>query len=431
MGEVWLAAHETLGSAVAVKFLRPKAMQDPWIIERFFDEARILATLETRHAVKVLDFGTTESGLPFVVMEYLDGETLAARLARCGALSPASALRILSDAARGLNRAHSAGIVHRDFKPANLFLVVDEDGTTAAKLIDFGVAKRNGALDDSAAREEPASRSSIAIRASCPWPRDREETDDRMPGTLVYMAPEQFGVARTATAESDQWAFAVVAYECLTGVLPFARCPLDEFAVTIKRGELVPATKRKPSLPHAIDAWMSTALSPNPARRFPNMLVCVEALREALTKREIVVPASHASKGAWRAHMRAALGMKMVAGAAACAAITLAGVPSAWLVRVQNAATARVASASGPSAGDTSANVAIDRAASESSSAASSGMVHAHEANEALHAMLGGTIAAASQAPAIRNDRANEPIARGRTERKARRGSTAYRNDPY
>ena len=420
MGEVWLAAHVALGSAVAVKFLRPKAMQDPWIIERFFDEARILATLETRHAVKVLDFGTTESGLPFVVMEYLDGETLAARLARCGELSPSSALRILSDAARGLNRAHSAGIVHRDFKPANLFLVVDEDGTAAAKLIDFGVAKRNGALDDSASRELRASRSSFSIRASCPWPRDREETDDRMPGTLVYMAPEQFGVARMATAESDQWAFAIVAYECLTGVLPFARCPLDEFAVAIKRGEFVPATKRNPALPHAIDAWMSTALSPNPARRFPNMLVCVDALRDALTKREVVVPSSHASKGAWQRHVRAALGMRTLAAAAACAAITLAGVPSAWLVRMQHAAMARAEITPGASAGGAAiAKVAVDRAISD------------HEANEALHAILGGTIAAVSQAPAIRDDRANEPIARGRSERKARRGSTAYRNDPY
>jgi serine/threonine protein kinase len=277
MGEVWLADDEHLGSRVAVKFLRDHLVFDPWAVQRFFAEARIAAKLETRHVVRVLDFGTTGDGLPFVVMEYLDGETLAARLRRTPRLTPATALRILTPIARTLARAHALGVVHRDVKPENVFLALDDDGAATPKLIDFGVAKILGGDD---------------AFSSCPSEtlpsgelRPLDETDNRVLGTPPYMAPEQCGSIPDATPASDQWSFGVVAYECLTGAKPFPRMKRSEMYRVLQFGRFVPPSRVNPALPPELDRWMRIVLSVEPDLRFPSLLACVDALALALGSR--------------------------------------------------------------------------------------------------------------------------------------------------
>ena len=115
---------------------------------RFLTEAQVTANLSTRHAVQVFDFGVTDDGRPFLVMELLEGETLDKRIARVGRLPLETTQTFLQKAARALERAHALGIVHRDFKPENVMLVADEeDGGELVKVVDFGIAKLVGDLD--------------------------------------------------------------------------------------------------------------------------------------------------------------------------------------------------------------------------------------------------------------------------------------------
>jgi serine/threonine-protein kinase len=265
-GEVWLARHRVLGSRVAIKVLKPRGGDDKqeWFRRRFLTEARILAQLESRHVVRVFDFGTTDDGLAYLAMEYLDGETLAARLRRRGKLPPAIIGLLLGQAARGLAKAHAAGVVHRDFKPDNVMLVTEDDGGTVAKVLDFGGARLS---------RESAAR----IRLLVGGDGDVAASSALVAGTPYYMAPEQTrrGVIDAAT---DQWAFGVVVYQCATGVLPFTGAGTPEVIEAIRRGYFVPPSKRVPSLPAALDAWMRVALHPDPEKRFGNMLACADAL---------------------------------------------------------------------------------------------------------------------------------------------------------
>ncbi len=268
IGEVWLAEHQALGSNVAIKFLRGRAGRDPWVQERFFDEARIAARLQSRHVSRVYDVSSMEDGRPYVVMEYLDGETLEERLRRERRLSPALAARILLQVAKGLAKAHAAGIVHRDIKPENIFLTTDEDGCTEAKVLDFGIAKILGGLDDSSASELPTKLG---------------RTSGRLVGTPTHMAPEQtFGNVAVGPA-ADVWAFGVVAYECLTGELPFNGGDLAELFGRIRGGDIRDALRGLEGVGSLeLEGWFATAFALEPSRRFANMRACAEALAFAL-----------------------------------------------------------------------------------------------------------------------------------------------------
>jgi serine/threonine-protein kinase len=300
MGSVWLAEDARLGARVAVKLLRDHLLADPWATSRFFDEARIAARLGTPHVARIFDFGTTDDGRPFVVMEYLDGETLAARLRRTGPLRPSAVLRTLGPVARTLALAHSLGIVHRDLKPDNVFLALDPAaGTPVPKLIDFGVAKIE--------EDGPARESIGQLRVA--------DAEDRILGTPPYMAPEQCAAAPDASHASDQWALGVVAYQCLTGMLPFPRAKRGRMHAVLLRAKFVPPSLVNAALPATIDAWMERALAIEPGARFPSMMGCIDALRLALEP-----PATPQRPGRKRA-------ADLVVGAAAlafCAAALLA-----------------------------------------------------------------------------------------------------------
>ncbi len=140
MGKVWLAMHLTLGVRCAVTFMTSEAMGHPEYAARFALEARAIAHLNSPNIVRVLDYDV-DDGVPFIAMEWLQGEDLGARIRRAGRLDPAVTYRILSHGARGLEKAHAAGIVHRDLKPENIFLAEEDEGEIA-KLLDFGIATR-------------------------------------------------------------------------------------------------------------------------------------------------------------------------------------------------------------------------------------------------------------------------------------------------
>src|SRR6478752_10712453 len=143
MGTVWSAVHLTLGQRVAIKLIAAEHAQAVEARLRFGTEAKAAARLRSRYVVQVYDEGETPTGTPYIVLEYLAGETLEQRLERERDVSLNDAVRITRHVARALSRAHAAGIVHRDLKPANVFLTRsdDDDGGWVAKVLDFGIAK--------------------------------------------------------------------------------------------------------------------------------------------------------------------------------------------------------------------------------------------------------------------------------------------------
>src|SRR5512145_2183865 len=188
MGSVWRAEHLALRSPVAVKLIDPALTQDEEACARFMREAQSAASLRSPHVVQILDYGV-DAGIPYIVMELLEGESLASRLERMRRLSPVETARVMTDVCRAVGRAHQAGIVHRDLKPDNIFLVPNDE-SEIAKVLDFGIAKSKMAAQ-------------LGVGSGT-----RTGT---MLGTLYYMSPEQVGGAKTVDWRSDLWALGIIA----------------------------------------------------------------------------------------------------------------------------------------------------------------------------------------------------------------------------
>ncbi len=263
MGTVWRAEHESLGSEVAVKLLADASQHDGARLERFRKEAATLSRLRSRHVVRVLDFGFYQGDAPYLVMELLRGEDLASRLARAGRAQCKEVLTWIQHAASGLAAAHEAGVVHRDIKPQNLFLSV-EDGEEVLKVLDFGVA-----------RTSPSEGVDVGLRSTT-------TAVGTLLGTPPYMSPEQLGRPQEVDARSDLWSLAVVAYEALTGRVPFQADTLAELAVAMDRGRFERPSRVVPGLSREIDAWFERALAPVPEDRFGSARELADALARAL-----------------------------------------------------------------------------------------------------------------------------------------------------
>jgi serine/threonine-protein kinase len=274
-GEVWRARHVTLDSIVAVKVLHVLSSHKEVARKRFLQEARLTAQLRIRQAVQVHDFGFVEER-PFLVMELLEGETLKAMLAKKGRLPIRDTTIILRQAARALERAHALGIVHRDFKPDNVFVLLDEDGEPDVRVVDFGIAKLIGGFDEDQEESEGEVPSS-----------DRDQLlhftrTGGVLGTPYYMAPEQVQSNPNLGLEVDLWAFGVVAYECLTGHRPFGGDNAGLLFKAILESDHLPAHERVPDLPQGFAKWFRTACAPDPKRRFPDIRTAVGTLEDAL-----------------------------------------------------------------------------------------------------------------------------------------------------
>lgn len=258
MGDLYVAEHVGLERRVAVKMLPPRVVRDVAFRARFHAEAEIMSQLQHPHIVQVVDYDRTPEGTPYLVMELLRGETLAARLARQVVFSRAETARVVTQIASGLTAVHGAGVVHRDLKPANVFLMDLPDQLPFVKLLDFGISKRLH-----------GSRRVTAVHD--------------LIGTPAYMAPEQArGDNEALDARTDQYALAVMAFEMLTGVRPFESDRLATLVCEIIHGKPPRLSDLNPLLPAAADAVLQRALSKDRGDRFANVLDLAEALSAAL-----------------------------------------------------------------------------------------------------------------------------------------------------
>jgi eukaryotic-like serine/threonine-protein kinase len=258
MGEVYRARDTRLDRTVAIKVLNSSVVSSPELKQRFEREARIISRLNHPHICTLHDVGH-QDGTDFLVMEYLEGETLAQRLTK-GTPAIPDLLKIAIDILDGLEQAHRAGVVHRDLKPGNVMLT-----KTGAKLLDFGLAKPAVANASAAAASAPVF--SAAMTISSPSPQSPLTTSGALVGTVQYMAPEQFQ-GKEADARSDIFAFGSMLYEMATDKRPFLGKTQIKVVSAILEDDPPPASQVRPGLPPAIDHVIRTCLQKIPDDRY-------------------------------------------------------------------------------------------------------------------------------------------------------------------
>jgi len=250
MGTVYWARHLVLQREVAVKLLTPELMNSRPAVERFLREARALAAVDHPGVCHIFDADTDPQGVPFLVMELLDGQTLDSVVKRAPQTSLDERVRWIIKAAEGLGAAHERGIVHRDVKPSNLMLT-----RTGVKVLDFGVAK--AAFD-----------------------RNKELTGDNAVGTAQYMAPEQL-MGEPVDPRCDVWALAVTLYRLLSGKLPFEGVTAVSYMKSVMDGEVVSLSARGVAVSPGVWAALERALRPL-AQRTPSVAQFAAELSAAL-----------------------------------------------------------------------------------------------------------------------------------------------------
>ena len=249
MGSVWKAVHVTLERPFAVKFLKDTGAQTARLEDRFLNEARRAAAVRHRFVVDVVDFGRTDEGTPYMVMEYLKGVSLAERLRQKPRPTVQELLQIMQQALEGLDAVHRAGVLHRDLKPENIVLCSEGDAVWA-KLVDFGISRE---LYAESVDAKGNRLTSPGTTLGTPW----------------YMAPEQVQGGANVDQRCDIYAAGVVLYEALTGRLPYMDEDLDMVLLMVSAGGATPISQRRPDLPGALSALVDRALALDPLERFP------------------------------------------------------------------------------------------------------------------------------------------------------------------
>src|SRR6188768_2808605 len=245
MGAVYAAQNTAIGKRVALKFLSREAAQHRDAARRFQREAQAASLVESEHIVQVFDAGTSDEGLPFLVMEQLTGEDLRARLTREGKLALPDALAIVTQLLRGLVRAHAAGIVHRDLKPDNVFLCARDDGALLVKLVDFGISK----LERATMSERLTRRGTVL-------------------GSAYYMSPEQAQASDAVDQRSDLYGVGLILFELLAGRPPHLAPTLESVLVAICTQDAPDVRSLRPDVPEAVAQAIARALEREPAARF-------------------------------------------------------------------------------------------------------------------------------------------------------------------
>lgn len=276
MGSVWRAHHVTLDTAVAVKFISPDVPPSlqPMLLERFGREARAAARIKSPHVVEVKDLGMMANGVPYLVMELLEGESLEAGIQRVGQAPLRDVVKVVTNVGVALTSSHALGIRHRDIKPANIFLARTHSGVVI-KVLDFGIAK----LADVRSTER-------ALTAT-----------DAVLGTPDYMSPEQLLRPNAADHRVDLWSLAVVAFEMLTGKTPFEGKTIAALSIAICSGAVPKVTAHRPDLPQAMDVWFTKALHHDVEKRFQTAKELVSALTTAASS---TIPQSSQSPSSGR-----------------------------------------------------------------------------------------------------------------------------------
>jgi serine/threonine-protein kinase len=248
MGAVVAARHLQLQERVAVKVLLPQMVAHDDLLQRFLREARLAIKIRSEHCVRVLDVGMLESGVPYMVMEYLDGEDLAAVVDKHRPLPIPAAIDWVLQAGEALAEAHALGIVHRDLKPANLFLTRRADGTPCVKVLDFGISK------------ETSSGADAGVT-----------TTQAVLGSPRYMSPEQMRSTRDVDARADVWALGAVVHELVAGEPPFDAETMTALCAAILQDPPRPIRSTRADVPPPLEAVIAGALEKDRERRFANV----------------------------------------------------------------------------------------------------------------------------------------------------------------
>jgi serine/threonine-protein kinase len=257
-GIVVRARHLRLGQTVAIKVLTEGMYSPEWAsdVERFRREAQATAALKTDHVVRLLDVDVLPDGRPYMVMEYLEGETLHVATYRRGPLAVEESVDIAMQILAALAEAHAVGIVHRDLKPPNIFLQRVAQGGTLVKILDFGVSK----VGAEHGNDRQLTRTGAVL------------------GTFAYMAPEQLRDAKRVDGRADLWSVGHMVYESFTKLTPFGPITSPLIATAILTNHPMPIQQLRPDLPPGLGAVIMRCLEKDPERRFHTSLELAEAL---------------------------------------------------------------------------------------------------------------------------------------------------------
>ena len=260
MGTVYEARHEMLGTLVALKFLHPELTRRTGLVQRFLQEAKVSAQIQSPHVVRVMDVDQTPDGLAFIVLEYLEGRTLQTLyedLYKAGQrLSYADALEYSMQMIEGVEAAHKTGIVHRDLKPDNVMITTGPKGAPLLKLLDFGIAK----LKVSGEMEKGLTRPGVIM------------------GTPEYMAPEQAYSADAVDSRADIFSLGVMMFEMLAGRRPVGGDDPQQIAAAYLAGQIARLEDLAPGIAPELAAAVHKAMAPLAKNRFDS----VSELRDAI-----------------------------------------------------------------------------------------------------------------------------------------------------
>jgi eukaryotic-like serine/threonine-protein kinase len=256
MGAVYLGQHIVIGRQVAIKFLHAEFASNPDVVKRFYREAQAAAAIRQRNIIEVLDVGVAPWNEPFLVMEYLEGESLAAMLERAGPVDLPVACGVVEPALLALAAAHAQGIVHRDLKPENIFLVCREGEPPVVKLIDFGVSKFTKSGDNTKLTQTGS-----------------------LLGTPSYMSPEQARGLAEVDLRSDLYAMGVILYQMLSGRLPYLGANYNELLIKLLTEDPTPPREANPDFPPEAEPLVKRAMAKSAGDRFQTAHEMLEALR--------------------------------------------------------------------------------------------------------------------------------------------------------
>lgn len=254
MGLVFAGTHLLLGTPVAVKLIHSELKDMPEAVQRFLNEARTTAALKGEHIARVFDVGVLASGEPYIIMEQLEGIGLDQYLEERGALDQEEAVGIVLEACEGLAEAHAAGLVHRDVKPANLFLARRPDGQFSVKLIDFGIAKQP--------RRDDPGLTDPGKSLGSPW----------------YMSPEQMLTAHAVDERADVWSLGVLLFELLTNCHPFEGETLAQVCGSVLTAPAPRLRDFRDDVSSELEDIVLCCLEKEPAHRFRSVTQLASAL---------------------------------------------------------------------------------------------------------------------------------------------------------
>ncbi|HMJ55645.1 MAG TPA: serine/threonine-protein kinase [Polyangiaceae bacterium] len=263
MGYVVVAHHLQLDTKVAIKLLRAELATSAEAVERFAREARAAVRITSPHVARVFDVGTLDTGAPYMVMEFLEGDDLSSLIQKRGTLPIHEAVDYVLQACEAIAEAHAAGIVHRDLKPANLFCARRPDGTVTIKVLDFGISKLTGGAGAALNHTKTTA----------------------IMGSPFYMSPEQMESTRGVDIRTDIWGLGVILYELVTGRTPFEGNALPEVCLRVATQQPAPMRTLRADAPAALELVILRCLEKDRDKRYGSVARLAVALRDFASSR--------------------------------------------------------------------------------------------------------------------------------------------------